>query len=944
MSDAIPVQVGNVIENQYNQTYYGDDSGFVRLEVLEEDFSGVATPDSVRTLGEMLLERRLVVLGGLQLREKAYLARHIVWWINDSRRKADDTLDPLEGRQHQCGRGNLELAKALHNADGSTLFLVRDAEPHHLGHDLRRVLGWLHEGGHYLLVTTDGTRARWGVDSESPLQNHWCGLRTQQVYDEEYRAALLVQLVRSASGGAPPRELFPDGPPGTPKASLDRPLVAGLSLREVVAALETPEQIRMLADFLVTRHSLLTAENVVRQLRLIRADRSELGAWFQELAPRQQLFLTALTFFDGLFDDQLFGALDSVVENAWRQRQPLLEAFDYLDLESFERYVRGPRSTAGGELVEYRSAELRQAVLAVAWRRRRRELMVILPEISRWIRGSGGRAWSRRRRGQGGVEYSGESLHGSREVEEDEPVGEEPDVEDDERAVESVEGRTISRWRPYGPERELLGSKARRQRLYQVVSRSLAELGLLSSNAVERCLFELAAHGSWEAAAVSAQTFWSWRHTGCEPFLFQTLKSWLSDAQATEANRQTTDQAHRASPEAYVRITVALVVFYAALSEPLDELDERIVDLLDRLSRDRNPVVRARFRVQTLPTAVRWHLGQLQPLLLDLVADRDMIDPVAYGWSKALEVRPAVARPLLEEWLRRGRAAPPSVPAPPAGAREGRLATLARVYRLVRYGSPDAPVTSGEAAMALAEILNEGHPLVRSHAFDALGSLVRRFCLDLEATLRAVTAKVGVDERHQLIAPLMVFHRERLPAVVALHSASGVEALLETWLCDPDHPAAQQIALEALAVLETDESAALAHWWTDQRGAGVAGSARAVTAGLRPATAGGGLRMAPPIAEWFLKLVTAGRGSLRDLLRHPTGEMIHQLTVRPAQMRSLLASRRTAPPPLATVVRTLSRVATLYQNRAVLLAALLIFWAVGSLGFLFWLVLSLGGR
>lgn len=936
---------GDLVGQQY--VYQGSTagSGFSPLDLDADAWIGrVETPPVVERIGQALLRHRLLILGGLHLKEKVSLARHLAWHVIGLVEEAEDVARPVQGRQHQCGQGSPELHQAFQDVEVSTLFLLRDAEPQHVEHNLRRVLTWLEETGHYLVITTDATRARWGLDGESPLRSSWWELETREVYDQEYRTRLLVRLVMEGDE-PPPEELFPAGRPGAATGGLDLLLVEDLPVREVIQELETPEQVLLLTRFLAVPASRLTAASIRQEIRRIRGDRSAIDAWYQQLTPGQQLFTAGMLFFDGLFDDQLFAALDVLVERAWRPREPALEAFDYRDLAALDRYVRYPKTLAGGEPVEYRSEGLRQAVLEAAWRHRRRQLLVVLPVVSGLVRESGHRAWLRRRRGIGGLEYTGEDpalRPGGEDSEELADQGEELISEEEELSSgEPAEGVPISRWQPYGPERELLGLKQRRQRFYSVVSRSLADVGLLSPYAVERCLYELASDGSWEAQAVAAQTFLSWRHTAREPFLFRTLKTWYGDALRWERRRGPAPaQKLRSTPEANVRATVALAVFYAALGDPPDALDERVVELFLKVASDDHPIVRTRFELQTLPAVVAWHQRFLDGVLWDLAARPDLVEPLASAWARAHEVRPQVARELLEEWLGRCQAAPEAHPALPAAAREARLAAVALTYGLIDYRNREVPISLEEATSRLRMLLSQRHPFVRHYLFRSIAQLIRQFLPQIEGPLQQLMTEVQVHEREQVITPLSELYlsqRETLAGgdgwvrvgdrLIPVWRGQGrppteVETILQSWVCNEASPEGQQVALAALTAFAGSELAREEARWRREQAVQppprpVAVPVPVVPPGPVPPPVS--LRRAPLAAEWILSLVTLGRRPLRTRLSALVGETIHQLGSRSWQIRDLLSDWRRQRGTLGSVGRILGRVVSLHQNRKLLL-------------------------
>jgi hypothetical protein len=885
---AFAVGGDHVAGDQYVENVYSDDYGFSPLRLEDSWLARVKTPGTVDEICFALLQRRLAVLGGSLLRDKPALGRHVAWRILHPDGGAVPSIRQV--RQRRCGLADPPLDLALDAAEEPTLFVLWDAEPRHLEHDLRRVLDWIERGPHSLLVTTDSPRGGFGLSDESPVRHAWWPLATHQVYDAEYRTELLLASLDLRADGSVRALLFPDGRPSSSK-DRSRPLVKDLSVGDVISEIETPEQIVLLARFLADPPAILDAESVGQEIDRIAGDSSAVEGWFRRLAPRQQLFVSGIVFFDGLFDDQMFSALDLAVESAWRPRQPTLECFDYQDLDDLERYVRFPRSMVSGQAVECRSGRLRQALLRAAWQYRRRHLMVVLPLVAELI----GRAGDvdRARRGRGGVFVHPEAL--PERSSEDTAAEEDPGSDPDEV---QAEGLAIGRSLPYGPERELLGLAPRRRRLYAVARRSLGDLGRLSPHAVERCLYEIASHGSWEAQTVAAQALWSWRGTDREGRMFRMLKEWHGAGARTGRNAGAA-----ATPTDNVHSTVVWTLFYAALDDPPDELHAEAVLLLERLADERarqhHPEVRARLRWRTLPVAVKWHRGQLDPVLQRLVADPELIEPIAVGWSWALASRPAAALPPLVSWPQ-PLAGAQALLGPFDPARPFRLAAVALTYQRVDYDDPRIPLSPADAAGAVTGLLADPEPFVRWYVLRALESLVVRHFEDTEGPLKDAAWRIGLEERGAVLRPLVRLARP--PAGSSGPAPSSVEARLESWLGDELRPVAQQIALEALtAIAAVDVGEEPARFPTG-RNSGASGQTET-------------LRGTGWIGRAILDLATIGRGEHRAACAAPVAELIHQLDGLPRATDHLLSGWRGRSDSLGAMTGTLRTVATWYRRR-----------------------------
>lgn len=85
----------------------------------------------------------------------------------------------------------------------------------------------------------------------------------------------------------------------------------------------------------------LSCENVADSEQLINtlSQEDSLSNWYhQKLESRERLLAIGLSFFDGLFDDQFFAALEEIVEKVWQRWDTSLRALNYCDLENLHDF------------------------------------------------------------------------------------------------------------------------------------------------------------------------------------------------------------------------------------------------------------------------------------------------------------------------------------------------------------------------------------------------------------------------------------------------------------------------------------------------------------------------------------------------------------------------------------------------------------------------------
>ncbi len=955
----------DLIENQIVQNLY-QPSDFHEPDLEPVAASAFDSPQVTGELLDALIRHRLVLLGGSRFEDKETLARHLAWVLRKHQSKVPDASE-LDVKEGFCGIGALDLNRELERTSRPTLILLQRAEVRHVGFSLETVQKRVVVGRHFLVITTDAGKESWIHGRGALSDGVWWELTAREVYSVDYLAnELRRRLLEVDHDRGRPAGVFPDGPPDGFESGLDRALVQGLSLREVAGRLDSPEDVRLLVEWILGAAAPVGAEAVLARVEELQGEETAVESWYRLREPQHQLLTAGLLFFDGLFDDQLFGALDVAVAAAWRHREPVLASFDYQDIEALDTYFRRSATAAGGVRIESRSEAQADALYRAVWRFHRRQIVSLLPVVSMLVREAGARAWrERRRKGGGEAEFKRAAQPRQPDAARDErrgarrAAGASPALEEGKRVVEAGArtGRSdepeaaasVSRWEKYGPAREIMSSAERRQRLCEVISRSLGRIGLLSVHVVERCLLELAQDGSWEAQEVAAQALASWRGGPGETQLYRILREWYDDAARLETELWRRIQRWPDTPWEYehdhTRATVSMAVFDVALDEAPDRLAAPIVELLRKLIHDQSDGVRLRFRQAALPAVVALHMRQLDDLVWDLVRYDDLIQPVAVGWGLAYALRPEVASALVEEWRLRCLAQPPVAPSAVASPREARLATVALTYGYIDYDRPGLALTPVAAIGRLEGLLSEEHPFVLRHVLVSVGRLVVHQLARIEQRLPALLEHVPLEARPALVSELVAAYRierRELTGGQAMIEVGGgryavwlgddrpptpMERALEAWLCDRDHPAAQQVAFAALAgCAGCDIDVEEARWRHHVLSAHTAAEpGRRRQRGWQPGTPKPTVRRGSVSVRLLFWLLTVGREELRSGMVHVVAELPGALQRFAWAVGKLLFDWRRRPDELGTMGRYLSQLAKAYRRRLILAIVLGIF-------------------
>jgi hypothetical protein len=266
--------------------------------------------------------------------------------------------------------------------------------------------------------------------------------------------------------------------------------VASSSPHYVIVTTDTPLAAwRLLPDNAKLFWRQLTVEDVADSLELANklTDEESINGWYyRRLTPREQLLALGLSFFDGLFDDQFFAALEEIVEGAWQRRDTTLRALDYCDLDNLRSFFNFTETNTSTTFVEVRFPQQRLMLLKIAWKSHRRQILAALPVLVNLVKNS------------------------------------------------------VRRY-----ERELYGSSVRCDQLRKVISETISDIGLIASDAVEDTLLNIAADGNINVQAVAAQAMALWRDNEKRKFivednqenhidrqLFETLQRWQNGARA----------------------------------------------------------------------------------------------------------------------------------------------------------------------------------------------------------------------------------------------------------------------------------------------------------------------------------------------------------------------------------------------------------------------------
>lgn len=473
----------------------------------------------------------------------------------------------------------------------------------------------------------------------------------------------------------------------------------------------------------------LLPENVADSDQLINSLSQEdsLSNWYhQKLEARERLLALGLSFFDGLFDDQFFTALEEIVEKVWQRRDASLRALDYCDLENLHNFFSFTETKDQGTKIAIRFPKQRRILFKVAWNSDRRQILSALPVMVDIVR-------------------------------------------------KSVIGRLANP--------ELYGNETKCREIRTAIAETISDIGSISEHSIQTTLLHLSASTNTTVQSTAAYAMARWRDFdyALDKQLFNILHSWLDLIQArriidqVDAILKGRNESNNESSKAedHIKITVALTVSYASLYDPplgmlgSEGLSEELFDLLKKLANDTSSVVRDAFLNFTLPRVLQIHLRQLSKWLHDTIQQQVSSSSSAKSiikFNRAVGVSLSLAYTkdsegtvkILENWTNEGlQNLPEHIDVSKITSRESLLATVARTYGEIECIQGSDKLTPRDIFERLHTILQkEKHPFVREAILFAIGRQARLHFDAIEPQLQSLVAEVKENEREDIVRTL----------------------------------------------------------------------------------------------------------------------------------------------------------------------------------------------
>lgn len=483
MNDTQPVNEKQTVtfkdKNYGGITYHGDviqkfgekpDFDEISLKDLNKKFidSPELQPDLVNRLDK---ERVLILSGSLGVNKNALALQIACTLANKLNNKFQEGISVKQWRR-SANHHLMDLDRELQKTREQTIFVLTDVTPQDIDadeikqtHDTAKTIN-----NHYVLISTDISFSSWHLETSA-----------KDIFPDIKRENIYISLSKTLKSKLKKDKKL---------SNVYDFLCNDSQLIEFIAQqLNTPIQIERLLELLrnKVKNDKLSAnlkvnfkENIQQFIQLAKNDNQFIKRFYHTiLNSREQLLALGISFFHGCFEDQLFAALERVVQGVWQKRDPSLRGLDYCDLDQLQENYFGfyendfyEAQTTEFKVVKTKdhkidirsikvlSTEDRQILFEVAWESHRLQIVTALDVLVTLV----------------------------------------------EESVKEENYYSDGKW-------ELYGNSLRSEQLRRVISKTLSDIGLVSNSsfsAVEGRLFRLAINEDWRVRSVAAHAIARW--------------------------------------------------------------------------------------------------------------------------------------------------------------------------------------------------------------------------------------------------------------------------------------------------------------------------------------------------------------------------------------------------------------------------------------------------
>lgn len=369
-------QTINVSGNAYGFTQEGN---IFQSFFAKTDFDEISVEDlesQIKELPEIQLDffnqrkkQRMLVLGGeLGGINKNELILQLAYRLAkderlDSEKIDSDQTNPqkvdvsIKRWRRTSSQQTIDLEAELQKTKDPTIFVFTNIEPRNIASSLQNIYKIVQSlRRHYILASTDRSFSSWHLNNNAqyffPTNLNPQTIYGQHILVKELQEELsryqkqLNKLQEESEKDLKPKlsECLKSNYGSL--ESISQNLGSLKSIRQFVKLLsqrlnehikkqkELKEQTQLSSEALLTLLSRKNINILIENSKL--NDETFIRNLFQNIlqnSPRQQLLALGISFLNGLFEDQLFTALEKVFTEAWQKRDPSLVTLDYSDLD-----------------------------------------------------------------------------------------------------------------------------------------------------------------------------------------------------------------------------------------------------------------------------------------------------------------------------------------------------------------------------------------------------------------------------------------------------------------------------------------------------------------------------------------------------------------------------------------------------------------------------------
>jgi len=317
---------------------------------------------------------RMIILWGIRSsrNDKNLFARAFAYQV-----KAE--IDELKILEWQKNTDIYDIPVLLTEKDAG-IYLLTDITPQMVHYNLEAIHAVVQRKSHYLIITTNIVLGNWMRFTQAV--NLFQEITAKMLYNGGYLALNLVELLGKSSLSLPLeiRNEFLVIYNAQKNFGFDLrellifPLSQNRSIEYVAERLRGYDDLDTFVRILSEDENRVFNDEIIDDIinKITSKDWDFLKWYYNDLKKRDRHLLLAMSLFSGLYENQFFAAIEELVEHEWRIREPVLDAFDYEELDILKNYAVDFIETGEIERKIEIKPHLRKHIFNECWHNHRR--------------------------------------------------------------------------------------------------------------------------------------------------------------------------------------------------------------------------------------------------------------------------------------------------------------------------------------------------------------------------------------------------------------------------------------------------------------------------------------------------------------------------------------------------------------------------------------------